>query len=95
VSCIVKTSVDANCVKLCEAYGFDCYDYRHPGASTLDSTVGGTPTDLQMSVGAHVMEQVSTVKLYYLSKLLARGVNVLLLDLDVGFLRDPALLYAE
>lgn len=41
------------------------------------------------------MEQVSTVKLFYLSRILAKGVPVMLLDLDIGFLKDPALLYKE
>ena len=68
-----------------------------------------------------IMEQVSTVKLYHLGRILAQSknyvllvmykiiyciftvfvigyiidVNVMLLDLDVGFLQDPALLYEK
>lgn len=38
-------------------------------------------------------EQVAKVKIYHVAKALRLGVNVLLLDLDVGFLRDPLLLY--
>ena len=39
------------------------------------------------------MEQVARVKLDYVGQALALGVNVFLLDLDVGFLKDPLLLY--
>jgi hypothetical protein len=42
---------------------------------------------------AHVMEQVAEIKLRYVKEALEQGVNILLLDLDVGFLRDPLLLY--
>ena len=42
---------------------------------------------------AHVMEQVATVKLYHMSVALEAGIHILLLDLDVGFLRDPMLLF--
>jgi len=39
------------------------------------------------------MEQVAEVKLFHVGKALAAGANIFLLDLDVGFLRDPLLLY--
>lgn len=41
---------------------------------------------------AHTMEQVATVKLFHIGVALERGAHVFLLDLDVGFLRDPNLL---
>ena len=41
----------------------------------------------------HVMEQVAEVKLLHIGNALAAGANIMLLDLDVGFLRDPLILY--
>ena len=41
----------------------------------------------------HVMQQVAEIKLLHVGQALAAGANVMLLDLDVGFLRDPALLF--
>ena len=41
----------------------------------------------------HVMEQVAELKLNYVGKALEAGVSIMLLDLDVGFIRDPLLLY--
>lgn len=41
----------------------------------------------------HIMELVAEVKLYHIGRALEAGVNVFLLDLDVGFLRNPLLLY--
>ena len=66
-----------HCMDMCQSNGFECYGYyptTNPG-----SFVPVVP----------VMEQVATVKLHYMSQLLMNGVNVMLMDLDVGFLRDP------
>ena len=41
----------------------------------------------------HVMEQVAELKILQVQRALEAGVHIMLLDLDVGFLRDPALLY--
>ena len=41
---------------------------------------------------AHTMEQVATVKLLYVGIALELGAHIFLLDLDVGFLRDPDIL---
>ena len=41
----------------------------------------------------HVMEQVADLKLKYVGMALEAGVTVLLLDLDVGFIQDPIMLY--
>ena len=43
----------------------------------------------------HVMIQVAEIKLVHVGKALEMGINIFLLDLDVGFLRDPALLYTR
>lgn len=39
------------------------------------------------------MSQVAAVKLRHVGLALALGVDVLLLDLDVGFMRDPMTLF--
>jgi len=41
----------------------------------------------------HIMVQVAELKLIHVGRALSFGINVFLLDLDVGFIRDPALLY--
>lgn len=41
----------------------------------------------------HIMVQVAELKLIHVGRALTEGINVFLLDLDVGFIRDPALLY--
>ena len=41
----------------------------------------------------HVMEQVSRIKLFDVREALLAGVDVFLLDLDVGFFRDPLILW--
>ena len=80
--------IDPNCVQLCSSHGFDCYNYVHPALKT-DNTGVANPG----AKPPHMMEQIATVKMFHVDKLLARGVHVMLLDLDVGFLKDPALLY--
>lgn len=42
---------------------------------------------------AHTFEQVAAVKIRHVGFALKKGVNVMLLDLDVGFLRNPMILY--
>eukprot|EP00603_Paraphysomonas_imperforata_P006984 CAMPEP_0114436028 /NCGR_PEP_ID=MMETSP0103-20121206/13198_1 /TAXON_ID=37642 ORGANISM="Paraphysomonas imperforata, Strain PA2" /NCGR_SAMPLE_ID=MMETSP0103 /ASSEMBLY_ACC=CAM_ASM_000201 /LENGTH=643 /DNA_ID=CAMNT_0001606199 /DNA_START=165 /DNA_END=2092 /DNA_ORIENTATION=+ len=42
---------------------------------------------------AHTFEQVAAVKIRHVGYALGKGVNVMLLDLDVGFLRNPMVLY--
>lgn len=63
---------DANCMRLCRAAKFPCYDFR--------SAVRPLPS---------VMEQIGEVKLFHVPKALEKGVDVFMLDLDVGFLFDP------
>eukprot|EP01041_Mallomonas_annulata_P010020 gene10020-20859_t len=46
-------------------------------------------SDMEIST----MEQVATVKIFHVLEVLRRGVDIFLLDLDVGFLKDPELLY--
>lgn len=45
------------------------------------------------NIEAHTFEQVAAVKIRHVGFALEKGVNVMLLDLDVGFLRNPMILY--
>lgn len=42
---------------------------------------------------APTFEQVAAVKIRHVGRALELGVNIMLLDLDVGFLRNPMILY--
>lgn len=42
---------------------------------------------------AHIFEQVAAIKLRHTALALDKGVNIMLLDLDVGFLKDPLILF--
>jgi hypothetical protein len=75
--CAVMVCVtDQECMRLCAASGFPCYYYDH----TLHSPNGTLPSAL---------EQIAHLKLRHLPRALRRGVDLLMLDLDVGFLDDP------
>ena len=67
---------DAKCMHMCKASLFPCFDYRY--------TISLPPPS--------VMEQIAAVKLYHIPKALAAGVNIFMLDLDVGFLQTPRLM---
>ena len=67
---------DKDCMKLCTASDFPCIYYGHDlynPNATLPST----------------LEQIANLKLLHLPKALRKGVDLLMLDLDVGFLADP------
>ena len=68
---------DPRCVALCKDNLFPCFDYTSP------------PSLIQTKRVVSVMEQISYIKLFETPKALALGVNVFMLDLDVGFLSDP------
>lgn len=69
---------DARCMSMCKESLFPCFDYRY--------TLTLPPPS--------VMEQIAAVKLYHIPKALAAGVNIFMLDLDVGFLQSPQLMVA-
>ena len=76
--CVMVICVsDRNCVNLCKNNIFPCFDYNSPKELIQ--------TDRKVSV----MEQIAYIKLYEIRKALKLGVNVFMLDLDVGFLADP------
>lgn len=37
----------------------------------------------------HTLEQIAELKLFHFPKVLSRQVDIIMLDLDVGFLSDP------
>lgn len=37
----------------------------------------------------HTLEQIAELKLFHIPKVLSRQVDIIMLDLDVGFLSDP------
>ena len=75
--CAVMVCVtDRDCMRLCAASGFPCYYYDH----AAHSPNGTLPSAL---------EQIAHLKLLHLPRALRRGVDLLMLDLDVGFLDDP------
>lgn len=68
---------DPHCMDLCKQNLFPCYDYQH---QPLDGARRGK---------VHPMEQIAQLKLYHMPRALQRGVDLFMLDLDVGFLDDP------
>ena len=72
---------DERCLSLCAAHGLSCFDYRHSHPAVSSS-----------SAAVSAMEEVATVKLLHAGIALEMGAHIFLLDLDVGFLRDPMLL---
>ena len=79
LDCAIMVCVsDEGCMKLCQKNDFPCYSYNfHTANPEADPK------------GVNVMEQIAYLKLYHIPKALSKGVNVVLLDLDVGFLSNP------
>ena len=79
--CAIMVCVsDLNCMRMCRENNFPCYDFNF-----ARSNPDLPPEDANPSV----MEQIAYLKLYHIPKALEKGVNVALLDLDVGFLSNP------
>ena len=75
--CAVMICVtDKDCMKLCTTSDFPCIYYGHD----LYNPNASLPSAL---------EQIANLKLFHLPKALRKGVDLLMLDLDVGFLADP------
>ena len=68
---------DPHCMELCKQSLFPCYDYQHQ------------PSDGGQRSKVHPMEQIAQLKLFHMPRALLRGVDLFMLDLDVGFLDDP------
>ena len=80
---------DPKCMNLCSNALFPCYDYqydpsRHPSRPVERLRSGKLASNIPS-----VMEQIAIIKLFEIPKALAQGVDVFMLDLDVGFLADP------
>jgi len=71
---------DPHCMSLCKDNSFPCFDHQHKAEKGGGG--GGKAT-------AHTMEQIAQLKLATMPKALLRGVDIFMLDLDVGFLADP------
>jgi hypothetical protein len=68
---------DKKCIDLCKSSGFPCLNFEymhfHPNAVKVP----------------HVMEQIAELKLLHLPKVLSKGVDLLMLDLDAAFTSSP------
>jgi len=64
---------DTRCMDMCRKQYFPCFLYRQENGLSKSS----------------VMEQIAILKLQYIPKALTLGVDVFMLDLDVGFLASP------
>ena len=73
---------DPHCMSLCKENSFPCFDHQHKAEKGGGGGGGGKAT-------AHTMEQIAQLKLTTMPKALLRGVDIFMLDLDVGFLADP------
>ena len=73
---IVVCMSDPNCMKACSDWNFPCYDW------TFEKHYPGVERP-------SMMEQIAILKLRHLPKALAKGIDVFMLDLDVGFLASP------
>ena len=84
INCALVICVsDNNCMDLCRENLFPCYDYQRPIPTRKQQR------DDHLSISPSVMEQIAELKLYHIPKALKSGVNIFMLDLDVGFLNDP------
>lgn len=77
LSCALMICVsDLQCMKECNDYMFPCYYYDHIATTGI-------------TVLPSVMEQIATLKLHHIPRVLDKGVDIFILDLDVGFLSNP------
>jgi hypothetical protein len=82
---------DSNCMNLCKSSYFPCYNYYDHLSSSSEGGGGNGGKGVTTSP-LSVMEQIAKVKLFYIPMALNTGVNVFMLDLDVGFLYNPNVL---
>ena len=68
---------DINCMKGCKENGFPCWLYNH---------------NVESKNEVSALEKIATLKLNIMPEALKQGVDIFMLDLDVGFLNDPMLL---
>ena len=70
---------DQNCMDMCKVSKFPCLYYGH------DLYHPGKPLP-------SALEQIASLKLFILPRALEKGVTMVMLDLDVGFLENPMIL---
>jgi hypothetical protein len=76
---LVVCMSDPGCMKLCDDYNFPCYDWN------FAEHYPSRKTEI-----VHKMEEIAVFKLRHIPLALQRGVDLFILDLDVGFLSSPA-----
>ena len=80
--CAIMVCVsDQNCMRLCRENNFPCYDFNFAAANPNLPAEDASPS---------VMEQIAYLKLFHIPKALMKGVNVVLLDLDVASSATPS-----
>lgn len=81
IECTLMICVaDEHCMDLCKDSFFPCFNHQH---KSLD----GSGPKL-----THTMEQIAQLKMHTIPRALKAGVDIFMLDLDVGFLGDPMIL---
>lgn len=86
VHCAIMVCVnDVECMRMCADADFPCYnfEYKHLELSNNLNNLKGESTEISS------MEQIAHLKLLHLPKALKRGVDIFVLDLDVGFTASP------
>ncbi len=80
INCTLLICVsDKKCFEACQKYKFPCYYYEYDLITHKKNLFPST------------MEQIATLKLYDLPKVLLKGINTFIIDLDVGFHASPML----
>jgi len=85
VHCAIMVCVnDMECMRMCADADFPCYnfEYKH-----LDLPSSESKDEVTTAISS--MEQIAYLKLLHLPKALQRGVDIFVLDLDVGFTASP------
>lgn len=96
-ACAVMICVsDNHCMERCKQSLFPCIDFQysdfHPVSKSFAIHIAVLIICIlfqEKSKLPHTLEQIAELKLYHIPKVLSRGVDVIMLDLDVGFLSDP------
>lgn len=84
INCALLICVsDKKCFDACKKYKFPCYFYEYDMSTHKKNKLPST------------MEQIATLKLYDLPKVLLEGINTFIIDLDVGFHASPMLLLKQ
>jgi len=86
---------DPYCIQLCALSSFPCFDFQYAQYRDVHHTGVANSGDMKTSQMPSALEQIALLKLFHIPRALAAGVDVFMLDLDVGFLDDPMVLVNE